>query len=183
MTTTNAIIWRQTLKSGIITSVAFIIAHLFFVARGLSNTQQDYSGTINFFILVAGIIWFSVKFRNESNKGMMSYSQGMGIGTLMGLFSGVVFAVYLYIFYYFSPADIDNILSLIEEELMKNGDLTDDQIEALIQFYHHFMTPLSLAFATVFQYTFMGFLISLVTSLFIKKQAGSPFDNAMNEIS
>jgi hypothetical protein len=44
------------------------------------------------------------------------------------------------------------------------------------------MTPTWMSFMVIPAITFMGFLFSLITSIFLKKQA-RPFDEAMSEIN
>ena len=69
-----------------------------------------------------------------------------------------------------------------EENLLKQG-MSEDQIEAAMAITAKMMTPGWLSIMGLFGSVIAGTIISLVTSIFVKKQGNEDaFDEAMEEI-
>jgi hypothetical protein len=109
--------------------------------------------------------------------GTISYGQALGFGTLMVMFASIVSAIYTFVFIkYIDPEFIDKILIMTEEQLIQQG-IPDEQIEMGIEMQKKFMTPTIMSLFTIPTYTFMGFIFSLITSIFLKKKSEEiPFE-------
>jgi ABC-type antimicrobial peptide transport system permease subunit len=80
------------------------------------------------------------------------------------------------------PSLMEQIRIMQEEALMQQG-MSDDQIEMAGEMMSKFQSPLVLVISSLFTFAFIGFIISLVTSIFIKrKEDENAFDEAMGEV-
>jgi hypothetical protein len=83
-------------------------------------------------------------------------------------------------FKFIATDELEKIFAQTEERLYNQG-MSEDQIEMAMQMTRKMTTPLTMAIGTIFSYTFMGFIFSLITSSFIKKN-GESYQQIMNEI-
>ncbi len=170
---------KNAMTFGAITGLALIITSVISYIFDLQNS------TINSFlqygVIIAGIFIGTRNFRDKLNFGSLSYGKALGSGVLICLFASVVMALYNYIFLkYIDPEFIGKLLEMIENEMLKQG-LPDNQVEMALEMQRKIMTPTWISVIIIPSLTFMGFLFSLVTSIFLKRKS-SPFDEAMRDV-
>ncbi len=156
-----------TLGYGLLLALASIIFSLIlFLLVEDKMTKLNY---LNYLIVIAGIVLAQLNFRDKHMGGFISYGKSFSVGFLTALFSGIVVAVYTYIFFkYISPGTIDEIMQLTEQKMMDKG-LSDQELEMAMSWTRKFQTPLMYLIFTFLGTAFMGVIISLITSIFVKK--------------
>ena len=162
---------RTALKFGLITGVAYIIyTTILYVTGQVANT---YLGWLGLVISITGMVFAMKEFR-EDNGGFMSYSQGLGIGTMLSAISGFVAATYGYIYNEFIDTTLrQQILDKARTD-MENKGMDDTQIDQALEMAQKFSSPgISFAFGIIGA-IILGFLISLVVSAIMKKE--KPFE-------
>jgi len=170
---------KNSMTFGAITGLALIIVGVIAYILDLQNS------TINSFlqygVMIAGIFLGTRNFRDKINFGSITYGKALGSGVLICLFSSIIMALYNYIFLkYIDPDFIGKLLEMIENEMLKQG-LPDNQVEMALEMQRKIMTPTWISIIIIPSLTFMGFLFSLVTSIFLKRKS-NPFDEAMREV-
>ncbi|HPS13500.1 MAG TPA: hypothetical protein PLB87_09495, partial [Prolixibacteraceae bacterium] len=76
---------------------------------------------------------------------------------------------------------IDQFIEYTEDTFLKSG-MSEDMVEQYIKLSKPMMTPAVMSMSQLFSVAFYGFLISLITSIFLRKKAETGFDSAMREI-
>ncbi len=61
------------------------------------------------------------------------------------------------------------MLEMIQEQMLEQG-LTEEQVEQATEMQKVFMTPAIMSAISILSLTFMGFVFSLITSIFLKKE-------------
>ena len=154
---------------GAIIGVAMVLYMFVIYLVGLSTSK--YIGFVQYIIIIGGIYYATKKYRDEALNGYISYGKALGFGTFTVFFASLIIGFFTYILYSFiDPSLIDKILMMSEEAMTSQGKLTDEQIDMALEMTKKFTTPLFITFSTVLGLTFMGFLFSLITSIFIKKK-------------
>jgi hypothetical protein len=127
---------------------------------------------LNIVIILGFIVYGTYVFRNKHNNGLISYGRSFLSCFLIALYGGIVYAIYMYIFLkFFDKTMLIQITELARQQIAeKMPNLNDDQIEEMIQMQSKFMTPLFISFGTVFNMTFWGAVLSLIVSVFLKKE-------------
>jgi hypothetical protein len=99
--------------------------------------------------------------------GFISYGNALGFGTLSMVFAALIASAFTYLFYVvIAPDAVEKLRFLAEERALDaNPNLGYDELEMI----GRFVSPVLIAITTVFSYSFFGFVISLVTSAFLKK--------------
>ncbi|MFC2152426.1 DUF4199 domain-containing protein [Bacteroidota bacterium] len=172
-------IWKAGLTYGAMLGLIMIIyAVLLYVMDQSFNKGLSY---VNYLFFIAIIFYGAKSYRDNSLNGFITYGHALGISMLIVLFAGIINAIYFSI--HISVVDTDYISKLMvaaEEELMNRG-MTDDQIEMALSMQKKMMKPAIMAALGLLGVGFWGFVISLITSIFIKKQ-GDPYQEAMQDI-
>lgn len=161
---------RNSLNSAIPVSVAVIVLSILYYVFDISG--RGIWGYIMYAILLAGIVWGTLQLRDKHRGGVLTYGQSFTSGMLIGLYTGIISAVYTFIFYkFFAPEQIQVLLDRVEEEmLIKSPELTDQQLEMALSMTAKFMTPFGLAFSSLFGMFIAGLILSLIASIFLKRE-------------
>lgn len=172
--------FKNSATYGAITGMALIIEGVVFYVIGVEN--QSVAQWLNYAIIIGGIFFGTKNFRDKINFGKITYGKSLGSGVLISLFASIIFAFYTFIFFKFiDPSALDKIFEIAEQSMMKQGTMTDQQIEVAMDMTKKMTTPFSMSFFVILGFVFWGFLFSLIVSIFVKKQ-GTPYDEAMNEV-
>jgi Protein of unknown function (DUF4199) len=157
---------RIALKWGLISAICSIIYTTILYFTGMWKTSAF--AWIGYIFLAGGIIMAMREFKSQNND-YMSYGEGLGIGSLLSAVSGVISAIYGYIYMNF----IDNTMTqqIIEMQSTKMAEqgMTEEQIDQAMQMAGKFMTPGMMFIFTVLGMLFFGFILSLIISAIMRK--------------
>jgi len=160
---------RSTMTMGLITGLALIIYTLLLYATNNLLKQNFLLGILNYIILITGIVVGTRSFRDQSLGGYISYGKALGYGVLTCVFTGVVFGIFNYLLYeVIDPGLMEQSMKIIQEEMLNRG-MSADQVEAMTQMQSRFRTPFMMLIGSIFSYSLLGLIFSLITSAFLKK--------------
>lgn len=164
--TKKASLTATSLTYGLLTAIGFILITLLTYLFNL--TEITWLSYLTYIVLVAGIIFGTIKFRDDDLGGFISYGRALGLGTLISLFAALISGIFLYVFYSFiAPDAFEQIRMLAEQRIIEaNPDITDQQLDLAMRM----TTPLMVLISSLFSVTFIGFVFSLATSAFLKKK-------------
>lgn len=140
------------------------------VTRALGAGYGSNVQYISYILIIAGIVLATIFFRDKELEGYISYSGALGFGTLVTSFAGIIAAIYTYLLMTYIDPDIMNEMLLQTEEKLTEQGLTDEQIEQGMQMSKMFTNPALLSVISLFTYALMGFIFSLITAAFLKKE-------------
>lgn len=116
------------------------------------------------------LVFFPIHQFKINNSNYLKLGQALKIGLIVGLISGILYAVYTYLHY--SYVDTEFIPSRLEESKKAiketSGELSKEQMEQAIAMTKTMLSPFTLATFALFNLLFKSFLVSLVVGL-IKK--------------
>jgi hypothetical protein len=145
----------------------------------LDMTEAAWAQWVNYAV-IAAIIYIGTKAKRNSQDGVLSYGQGLSSGVGITFFGSIFVAFYTFVFFSFIDPDMLQELILRVEDEMYNNGTPDAQVEMAMSMTRKFMQPGPMAAMVVLSYTFMGFIISLITSAILKKD-GDPFASVSSE--
>jgi len=124
------------------------------------------------FVMMFAILWLGIKaVRDEAPEKGMSYGRGVGTGTLISLYSGLMSAVYSFIHFKFvNPEFADYQLALIRPkwEAAGMGEAQMDQAEKMTR---AMMGPVAQAIMTPIFVVLFGLILSLIIAAILKRPA------------
>ena len=145
---------RHAATYGFYVGLILILLDLIAFHLGL-RSGKGVSSFLFFTIMIVGIAWASIRYRDKEMGGFIPYSQVIGYGVLLSLFFGVIVAIYLIIRATFIDMEVDMAIP-------KSG------------FFFAFLSAL-------FLILLVGVVISLLSGLFIKRdRPPSPFVESEN---
>lgn len=172
--------WKSAMIYGLYIGIIVTLYSVILYVAG--QTQNKGLASVIYLIYVAAIVIAQINYRNRELNGTISYGQAVGFGTAIMLFSGIISALYTLIIFKIDPALIEQIRTIQEEEMLRKG-MSEDQIEAAMNIASKMMTPSMMSIMGLLGSVIIGTIISLVTSIFIKKEPKEDaFDEAMEEI-
>ena len=165
------------MRYGGIAALVFIAIQLLLDTTGLidySAGQGMYYPSILNGIATIVILYMAIKYhRDEELGGYISFGRCVKLGALIGLFAGILIAIFAFIYHSFVRPDIIPSIMEFQREQMAEQGMSDDQIEQAMGLAATFTTPLATAISSVFNGVFWNVLFSLIVGAIMKKNAPS----------
>jgi hypothetical protein len=174
----NVNVWKVNLTNGLILGLTGIVYSLIMYFLDLSlNKTQGYV----FLVIVAVLLFFLLKaYRDNFMHGQITFGQSVGAGVVIYLYYAIIMAVFSYVLY--SVIDtglIGKQLALTEEILQKKG-LPQEAIDASMRIQKKVMKPGIMAPLSIFFNMLYGVVISLLVSIFVRKEGNPLMDTTAN---
>jgi len=168
---TKASVWKANLQNGVILGLIGVVLSLMLYFFDLMTNK-----TLTYIILLieAVILYFMIKsYRDNNLKGFITYGQSVGAGVVIFLYATVISVIFTYVLYKFiDPGLVNKLLAVSEEALVKKG-LPQQSIDTAMSFTKKMMKPEIMVISGLLGGVFMGTIISLIISIFTKKE-GNP---------
>lgn len=168
------------MNSGAIIGIVLSIYSIILYKLGLLIT----SGTgdfINYLILLVGLYYSTISYRNKYTLGFMSYGEALKFGVTVSFLASIVIGFTNYILYRFVDTSLMDQLFVYQEKVLLDSGRSADEVEEVMKLVRVGTTPGLIFLTTIFRITLFGTLISLINSIFLKRNQ-NPFDKAMSEI-
>lgn len=160
---------KSAMTYGLILALALIVFHLVQYLMDVYKPPM-WVNILNYAVIVGGIVYGTIRFRDDELGGYISYGRALGFGVLITLFASVVYGFYLYLLTaVIDPSYMEGLHRVIEETYLELG-MDEDQVETMMTAVKKFQTPLMMLISSIFSFTLMGTIFSLITSIFIKKE-------------
>ena len=172
-------VWKANFTNGLILALVGIVYSL--VMYFLDLTLNKVQGYV-FLVIILVILYFLLKsYRDNFKHGLITFGESVGAGVIISLYYVLIMAVFTYILYtIIDPGLITKQLAQAEEAMRAKGNLTDGQIEAGMKFTEKIMKPGMMVIISVFFGMIWATIISLLVSIFIKKEGNPLIDTPEN---
>lgn len=156
-------------KWGAMIGIASVILSLLFYLTGMINMETGKTGWIgtivSLAIPVAGI-YMALNEYKKANNDNLTTGNGASIGILCGLVSGIISAVYTFIFMsYIAPEMLETIK---EAQLASMDGMSNDQEEQMVKMMDLFMSPAVASVLSVLGSLILSLIIGFVLGLIMK---------------
>ena len=158
------------LTHGALTGVVMIIYSLILYVADLH--MHKYLPMITFLLLIAGLIYGTIEYRNKVLGGLIPYGKAFGASFMIALFAVFLYAIYSYVFYQFiAPDAILDLVDQAREKIMNsNPDISEEKLEAALNMQSAFFKPIWIAVMSFIVQLVISAVVALITSAFIKKE-------------
>jgi ABC-type transport system involved in multi-copper enzyme maturation permease subunit len=124
------------------------------------------------FVIMFAVLWLGIKaVRDEAPEKGLSFGRGVGTGTLISLYSGLMSSVYSFIHFKFvNPEFADYQLALIRPKWEAAG-MPEAQMEQAEKMTRAMMGPVAQAIMTPIFVVLFGLILSLIIAAILKRPA------------
>jgi hypothetical protein len=159
------------IRYGLITAVLLIIYGLVLQFTGLYTNQAL---TWISYLIIAVMVYLAHTAYKDGGDGYMSIGQGLGIGVLLSLVAGVLSSLFSFLYLKFVDDSMIGKIKEMQIEKMEESGMDDATIDQAMNTVDKMMTPSMMLLMGVLGMLFIGFIISLIISLFTKKSNPQP---------
>jgi len=139
-------------------------------------------GYFNIFILlfqfaavIVGAHWYYTK---NATPRQLSYGKGLGIATLISLFSAILYTILTYVIlvlnYQAFKETLNEVLEQLNDTMIKQG-ASQDSIDETLDMVEAISTPSGISSIVFLSFFIIYFLVSLITSIFTRKERPNHF--------
>jgi uncharacterized membrane protein YhaH (DUF805 family) len=138
---------------------------------GADDKQSVIPALLNNGITIAFIAYAIIQYREINNNGFITYAESLKLGTTVAFFSSIILAFYQFIYIsYLDPNALSDIMKITEQSMLEsNPEISDEDLDMALEMTSKFMQPHWMMIMGMLGGTFMGFLYSLIISIFVKK--------------
>jgi len=166
-------IWQPAITYGLILGLGLVLLSIVNYALDIYQPGR-LNQLIQWIIIICLIFFGQYKYRNDYKDGFISYGQALGFGVLMGLFAAIISALFtILLTQVIDPQYIDKVLQAMEQKFYQDN-VPEAQITMIMENTKKFMSIGIMVPFAIFFMTLMSFIVSLITSIFIKKNE-NPF--------
>jgi len=120
---------------------------------------------LSFGISIGAVVMGQLYFK-QNNEGLMTYGEGVSISLFIGIFSGLLMAVFFFVFMSYVDPDVINSF---KDAMAADDSLSQEDQEMQEAITGAFASPIMIALLTFIGSLLMHLFIGLITSIFIKK--------------
>jgi hypothetical protein len=159
---TNAIVFKWTIIY-VITSIVITYAFQF-----LNIDQSSAARYITYVPFIIYLFLAQKEYKDQAG-GYLTFGQGFVTGLLYSVYSGILLAIFIYIYFKFlSPQIWDQALTAAQDKMTSAGTMSSEQVDTAMQMTRSYGI-LFAVIGTVFAFSFFGTIISLITAAIIKQ--------------
>ena len=160
---------------GAIYGLASVVVFLLFYFMG-TDIQSKAPQYIGYVLLIIFMTMGIKSFRDQDLGGYISYGKSLGTGTLISLYGGIITGAFSVLFFMFiAPEMTEQIIAAAQENMAKQG-MTEEQMQMGLTYARKFTQPIWLFVFSIFGSALFGFILSLLISIFMKKE-DTPFNS------
>jgi hypothetical protein len=157
-----------TLLYGLYSGAVAIALTLIGYFTGMDKTSAgSWFGYLNLPFMIL-FIYLASKERKEDFGGSLTYGQGVGTGVLVGLWAGIVTAIFMWIYLnYLNPGFIDMIVDRQRTAMLQAHKMSPQDVERMLTTVRRLAMPISVGGVLVSS-VFFATIIALITSIFVQ---------------
>ena len=161
-------VMKQAMTFGAIIGLALVVYSVFLYITGLTFNKA--LGFVQYVVLFTGIYLGTKDFRDKALSGFITYGKALGLGVLISVFVGIITLFFNFIMMRFiDPGLIDKYMAIAEESMENNRFISADQLDDAIERSRWLFTSVWSLPIGLISFSFIGFIISLITSAFVKR--------------
>ncbi|WP_197076934.1 DUF4199 domain-containing protein [Hymenobacter terrenus] len=152
-------------RYGLLTGLISILVSFGLYATSMDQSPLRFVGSL---VLVGGIV-LAMRYFKESNQGFMSFGEGVGIGAIISAVVGALSAIFSYVYMNFIDPDVVvRLMDKARADMEAKGGLSDEQIDQSMAMAGKFIDGPFMMVIVVLLTLFMGVVLALVASAFLK---------------
>jgi len=125
-------------------------------------------------LVFMGGIYFGMKTYKKVLGGIIIYYRALSVGFQTAFFASLIMAFFTYVATTFEPSLMDTLFDAAEQQ-MKTSGVPSALVDTAVQQWRKIFSPLMFAIFTIFMYSAVGGLASIVFAFFVKNVKSGEF--------
>ncbi len=170
---------RYILNQG--TFMGLALAGAYYVAH-LAGIMDSFFHRLIAWGIYIGFIHVSMqRFRDRFQNGLLTYGQGVWLGTRMGILAGIILGAFMFFYLkVINPGYLEEMVIRMQESSLEMG-MSENEVAMMDQIYELTANPLMMVTSGILGTGLGAFILSLVISIFVQKK-GDPFSDTMKNV-
>lgn len=153
---------------GAIIALAIIVLTLILFLLNLD--QNKGLQFLSYIILIAGLLLSQLNYRNKYSDGFIEYGKAFTVGFVTSIILAIIMGVWTFIFFkYINAGAMEEVMMQTEQSMLDRG-MTDMEIEQGMAIARKFQTVGAMTTFAILGNIILGIVISLITSIFVKRE-------------
>jgi hypothetical protein len=165
--TMNGITWG--IVAGVLMIVFTLVLYLFDQAL---NTSISWIG---YLFLVGAMVWGTISYRKTLPGGLMTYGKAFSVSFMIILFAAILSGIFTYLLYaLIAPDLLQEVIEMSRQQALEQSpEMSEEQLDQAMQMTSFMRSPVMMAVVGFIGQLIVGSIISLITSIFLKKEDNS----------
>lgn len=117
------------------------------------------------YVLAFALTFVGIRYYRSNNEGLLTFGEGVSVALFIGLFSGIIGAIFMYIYAaYLDPGIADAMMSGMDID-----EMSSQEAEAAEQVMGFATSPIFLAFSAFIGSIIGGLIWGVISSAILKK--------------
>ncbi len=157
---------------GSILGLLLVLASIILYVFGIDEKESIIPSLLNHVIMIFGITYSILQFRDIYSEGYINYSSSLKLGVSVAFFASVILTFYSYIFINFIHTEyIDEMIAFTEQTILaEDPEIADEILDTNLSMIRTMLEPQWFLPLGILGSTFMGVIYSLIISFFVKRK-------------
>jgi len=153
-------------KYGLVLGVLWFVV---FLVGALTAIKQGWVAPLTNIVLLAVLMVLAHRAFKRTHDGMMTYSQGLGSGTLLAIAGAVVSCILVYLYVKFVNTGYLAAALQARRAALEQSGMTGAQVQQAMAINSAIFTPVGIVVFSVVTSVIVGFIVALIVSIFTQK--------------
>ncbi len=170
METQKLSLGKFAMNYGIILGLIMILISVITYVTGMALEGVQWPNWI-YYVVFPITIFYAISQFKKQNLNILSLSQALKVGVLIGIISAIVITIYSIIFnYLIDPEFMSQMMEVARDKMLENPQMTEEMVDQSMKFIEMFSNPaISGAFMIAMSAIF-GLIYSLIGGLIMKRE-------------
>ena len=158
------------LNYGLILGLVMIAIAVVMYVTGMALELKQWPQYLYYIIFPVTVIYAISQYK-KSNGNLLRLGEAIKLGVIIGVISGIVYAVYNIIFQYVIDTEFaELIMDATRDKMLENPNMTEEIVDQSMAMMEKFMNPFVGSAFWIALSTFFGLIYSLIGGLVMKKE-------------
>lgn len=159
-------ILRIATKYGLIQGV---LSFVVFLLRALAGIKPSWVPLVTDAVIIIVLVVMAHREFRKTHRGMMTYAQGLGSGTLLSVLAAVINSILVYAYVGYVNAGYLAVARQAQRAALAQRGITGAQAQQAMAIAGALTTPVGVAIASLITGAIAGFVVALIVSIFTHK--------------
>lgn len=162
---------KFSINYGVILGLVMVVISVLTYVTGLAIQGAQWPSAI-YYLVFPIVIFYAISKYKKSNANLLSVSDAIKVGVLIGVISALVFVIYSLIFnYIIDPDFVTQMMSVAQDKMLEdNPDMTQEMVDQGMKFVELFSNPAIMGAFWVVLSAIFGLVYGLIGGLVMKKE-------------